>query len=190
VWAAENGMVAVLMGHRILPDHPYPAGQEDVRAALDWIGENADRLGVDTNRVAVMGFSVGGSHLAAFLAGGERFAARVRPDRFVFVSSYHDHQGAPASVHAYFGTDAEEGRTRLSPALLRDRREPMLVVSAELDPPVFVTQADALKAALCEAGRCPTFLRLDGHNHNSGIFSIRTEDRSLSGPLLDFLQAP
>jgi acetyl esterase/lipase len=188
VWAAQNGMVAVLMSHRVLPDYPYPAAQEDIQAALNWIADNAERLGGDPTRVAVMGFSAGAIHLASFVAEG-RFAGRVRPDRYAFISGQFDLPSAPStSGQGYFGSDPEQRRARLSRAAFRERAEPLLIAYSEYDPESFVTQAESFRPYMCDAGRCPTVVRLDGHNHVSGIFSIGTEATSLSGPLLRFLQ--
>ncbi len=64
---------------------------------------------------------------------------------------------------------------------------PMLLMHAELDPPPFVQQAEALRDALTRAGHAPRFLRLAGHNHLSGSYSIGTTDTTLSGAILDFV---
>ena len=49
------------------PEHPAPAGTEDCHAALLWMVENAQELGIDTNRLAIGGASAGGG-MAASLA--------------------------------------------------------------------------------------------------------------------------
>lgn len=64
---AEHGYVAVNIEYRLAPEHTYPAPLEDVLAAVCWVRRNAERLGVDPQRIALWGYSAG-AHLSA-LAG-------------------------------------------------------------------------------------------------------------------------
>jgi acetyl esterase/lipase len=62
-------MVRVLVEYRVWGRHGTTAVEavEDARDALAWVRANADRLGIDTDRIAAAGFSAGG-HLAVSLA--------------------------------------------------------------------------------------------------------------------------
>lgn len=64
---AQAGYVAVSINYRLAPACPYPAQIDDCRRALAWIKEVADQYRIDTDRLAVYGYSAGG-HLAAMLA--------------------------------------------------------------------------------------------------------------------------
>lgn len=57
---AERGYVAIPVEYRLTPEAKYPAGLHDVKTAVRWVRANADRLGVDTARIAISGCSAGG----------------------------------------------------------------------------------------------------------------------------------
>jgi acetyl esterase/lipase/sugar lactone lactonase YvrE len=63
---AERGYIAATVSYRLAPRHQFPAAVEDVKAAVRYLRANADRFGLDPDRIGAMGGSAGG-HLVLFL---------------------------------------------------------------------------------------------------------------------------
>jgi hypothetical protein len=63
------------------------------------------------------------------------------------------------------------------------------VVHAELDPPPFIPQYEKLVAAMADApGGKPKTLMLPRYSHLSLGYAIGTSDKTLTGPILEFVK--
>lgn len=62
-----HGFVCIAAQYRLLGEAPWPAQLDDCRAWVRWIRRHASELGVETDRIAVLGCSAGG-HLALLAA--------------------------------------------------------------------------------------------------------------------------
>ncbi|HZD35716.1 MAG TPA: alpha/beta hydrolase [Nitrososphaeraceae archaeon] len=57
--ANSSGMVVAAMNYRLAPEHPFPAGLNDVVSTVKWIAENGDNLGINASKIALGGDSAG-----------------------------------------------------------------------------------------------------------------------------------
>ncbi|WP_149497601.1 alpha/beta hydrolase [Roseiconus lacunae] len=64
---AKRGIAAVSINYRLAPTSKFPDQVDDVRSALVWLSEHADRYRFDLNRVGLYGYSAGG-HLVSLVA--------------------------------------------------------------------------------------------------------------------------
>src|SRR5215213_8728267 len=70
-FAARNGTVGVRMAYQLAPANPWPGGARDVGAAISWIRENIDLFQGNPQQIVAIGYAVGASHVASYLAHPE-----------------------------------------------------------------------------------------------------------------------
>ena len=166
--AVQADVVVVSVDYRLAPAHPFPTAAEDAYAATCWVVEHATELGVDSDRLAVMGDSAGGnlsavvSLLARDRGGPEiRLQALLYPvvDLVGHYPSETENADAPVltkhDMDRYHGTylaGADPSDLRASPLLAPDHGKlpPALIETAHFDP--LRDQGFAYAAALEAAG--------------------------------------
>jgi acetyl esterase len=180
VHASGCGVVSV--DYRLAPEHPAPAGPEDVLAAIRWLASHAMSLGLDPERIAVAGDSAGGSLAAVAcqrLRGEVPLRAQVlfypstdlSPAGEHFPSRYENGAVPPLTLelmHALsspFTEGFDTADTRLSPLREADLRNlpPALIVTAECD--VLRDDGRYYRDALRAAGVPVEFVEVPGMVH-------------------------
>lgn len=151
--AQASGAAVVAVEYRLAPESPPPAQFDDAYLATEWVAGQADALGVDADRLAVVGDSAGGS-LAAAVAlaardhGGPRISIQVLLypglDRDMGAASITSMPDAPLLRHAdivfmHELVDRSSGSPRdpyQVPAYASDLSglPPAIVVTGECDP--------------------------------------------------------
>ena len=64
---AGHGYVVASITYRVAPTSQFPAALEDVKAAIRYLRANADKFGIDKERIGIIGGSAGG-YLSSFAA--------------------------------------------------------------------------------------------------------------------------
>jgi triacylglycerol lipase len=192
LWAVRNGFVGVNMTYRLAPQAKWPAGAEDIGSAVQWVANNIGGRGGDPARIYLMGHSAGAVHVASYVSHPEFY--KVKGGGLagaILVSGLYDltamQLGDPE--RAYFGADPSRYAEESSLQGLQTTKIPLMIASAELDPPGFVRQFDLLKEATCKgASGCAHAFMLPQHSHLSEVYSINTADTRLTDQILDFVK--
>jgi acetyl esterase/lipase len=188
LWAAKQGMVGVTINYRLAPNHSWPAGAQDLAAAVAWTQDNIARHGGDPERIVLFGHSAGANHVADYVGDRSvqgREAAAVK-GAVLLSPNYPENPGD--EPHAYYGTDWELNSTSGTVTRLRASDVPIFLADAEFDPDPMLATARALREGLCDApARCPRSVHLKDHNHFTEGMALGTEDQSLAAPLLDWM---
>jgi acetyl esterase len=147
--ASRCDAVVVDVDYRLAPEHPYPAAVLDALHALDQVRVNADRLGVDPARIALVGTS-SGANVATTAAMLDAARSDVVPiAALALVVPSVDATSAPASLRddavawqkrqrmlrGYLGSGVQPSDRRISPALQTELpgMPPTFAVVAEFD---------------------------------------------------------
>jgi triacylglycerol lipase len=198
LWAVRHGMIGVTMTYRLAPQHPWPAGSEDVSQAVKWLRENIAAHGGDLNRLFVMGQSAGAVHVAGYIArefdetGGRAPREGWKPAGALLISGLYDTDtmDRQARFRAYFGNDDAKLENASFLGALAGTTVPLMVTVAELDPPDFLKQfVVLLEACVRRQVKLPRFVQLSGHNHLSTVWRMNAEGDTLGPELLQFLFA-
>src|SRR5256712_8382199 len=75
---ARRGIATISLSYRLAPAHRFPAPLDDVRHGVRWVRAHAGELGIDPERLALLGLSAG-AHLA-LLAHVARGLPELAPD--------------------------------------------------------------------------------------------------------------
>jgi len=192
VWAVHSGMIGVNITYRLAPRDPWPAGAEDVGLAIRWVHDQIGAWGGDPQRVYLLGHSTGATHVASYLAdprfqsvSGSGVAGALLLSGIYRLSMAVK---LPPNIVAYFGAEPAKYEERSPLAGLLANQVPLWVGSSEFDSPVLESQAQLLKESLCAVGKCPAFATFANHNHMSEVYSVDTDDRSVTDAILSFIQ--
>lgn len=101
------GCMVVSLDYRLAPEHKFPTAHDDAWDALQWLAQNAARLGADPARLAVGGDSAGGT-LAAASAILARDVGLPLSLQLLFYPGCAAHQDTPSHATYAHGLVLEE----------------------------------------------------------------------------------
>ncbi len=202
--------VVASIGYRLTDEELWPAQIHDCKAAIKWLKGNARQIGVDPDRVGVIGASAGG-HLASMLgtSGGDKLMSGTLgvyhkvDDRVHCVVDFFgptdllkmDAQAMDGAKLIHDAPDSPESRLLGAPLQtvpqLAKSANPITYVSPD-DPPFLIihgthdalvpyAQSTLLKESLEEAGVETTLITIEDGGHGGPKFT------GIQSRVLDFL---
>ena len=185
-YLAGRDYVVVAINYRLSPPHPFPAGRDDVLAAMAYLKVNGREFGLDPDRIALLGRSSGAplALLAAYTAGEPAIKGVISLYGPTDMQFGYEHP-APAQLFdtrealtEYLGgspADASEAYFAASPInFVTSSSPPTLMIHGLKDGVVSPDESARLEARLQEVGVKNLFVRLPWATHGC--------DRSFGGP--------
>ena len=172
------GLNAFVLDYRILP-YRYPAALIDARRAVRYVRANAEKFGINPEKIAVMGSSAGG-HLAAHVstyrgeledeAKDTLDAVDPTPNAQILCYGVTEHQSNLLTYKNLLGDRIEELKDAVNPILLADSTAPKAFIwHTETDTAVNVSSTFAYASRLHELGiRCEMHIYPEGP-HGIGL---------------------
>ncbi|CAI8793247.1 alpha/beta hydrolase [Chryseobacterium sp. IT-36CA2] len=146
--ANKAGSVVIFIDYRLAPEHPFPAGLNDCMDGVKWVFKNAESLGIDPDKIGIIGDSAGGALSTAVstqLGKQFKFQVLIYPavDNQLNSKSWEIYENGPVlnkqgGIEAWAGylPEEEKGNPLAIPVLIKDFKEtpPTLIILAEHDP--------------------------------------------------------
>jgi len=182
---AARGYFTVNIEHRLSSDAIFPAQIHDCKAAVRWLRANAEKYGIDAERIGVWGASSGG-HLAALLGttsnmsylegegGSEGFSSRVQavadwfgPTDFSKMGGVHEMPYSPECRLVGGWLREKAGLVQMANpiAYVTGDAPPFLIIHGEKDQVVPFSQSELLYEALRRAGVEATLIKVENADH-------------------------
>lgn len=183
--AAEAGLIGCVINYRLAPDHGWPAGSEDVGAAVGWLRDNIAEQGGDPERIVLAGTSAGAVHIAGYL--------KLRPDHCdavrgaILLSGLYGYTPLDPKDLRYYASE-DSYPEQMPRAAVEATNLPLLLACAEFDPPRFQREfVELVGARLARHGAMPRSYIASGHNHYSMAMHLGTSDRRMADEIIGFV---
>lgn len=193
-WFARQGCLGVNIEYRLAPEAPFPAGAEDLAAAVTWVKQNAAAHGGDPEKIFLVGHSAGATHVAGY-AFDPNIAAKPGAELcgMVLISGRLRIDASPENpnargVRAYFGEDESLYEVRSPVTHAHLCRQPVMIAIAEFDNPLLdIYGAEFFWRVAMKNRKAPRFVRMALHNHSSMAMHFNTGEEVLGREILRFM---
>ncbi len=180
---ASKGYVTVNPEYRLSAEATYPAAVTDLKAAIRWLRANARKFRIDTNKVAVLGFSAGGQ-LAALIGttNGKSYfegESACNTDRSSSVQAIVDLDGTLAFIHPESGEGDDSkgpsaatlwfGASKAEKPELWNEASPLNHVTSTTPPILFINSS----VARMHAGRDDMIAKLNQFKIYSEVHTFK-----------------
>ena len=177
-WLVAQGFAVAALDYRLAPAHPWPAQRDDVLAAIAWLKAQAGDLGIDANRLVLLGRSAGGQIASA--VGYTVHEPSIRgvialyaPHDMPFAWSVSREDDALNSIklmRQYLGGPPDESRQEIyRSASAQDNvgsaTPPTLLLHGTIDTLVWRRHSERLATRLGEAARPHVLVELPWATH-------------------------
>ena len=162
---ALKGYVVANMNYRLVQEAPLPACIEDVRCAIRWMKANAQKLGIDPNRIGTYGHSAGGhlSLMAGVSAESKAFNDAADPWKAYDCSVACAAGGAPPTEIGRAGDWADH--TEWWPiGYIGKSKTPFLVLQGGEDPIVRPNLTEDWVVKMQRAGSAVDYVKVHGQH--------------------------
>ncbi|MCP4235831.1 MAG: alpha/beta hydrolase [Aestuariibacter sp.] len=182
--AAEQGMLGVVINYRLAPEHTWPAGADDLAAAVTWLKQHIAEYGGNPDALFLMGTSAGANHVATY---HQQYNAQDAVKGRLLLSGLYGATPLDDRDTLYYG-DHSLYDSRMALPSISKCPLPLFIACSEYDPPRFQQEwLGLVHQRFTHNQRLDRALVLSGHNHYSIAGHLGTSDTRLADEIVDFI---
>ena len=188
---AQAGYLVMTIVHRDRNyGHPFPAFLQDVKCAVRYLRANAEKYGIDEEKIAIFGTSSGGN--ASLLAGMTGDDPRYKTAEYAGFSDgvqavaecfgptcmekmdIINRAGREMAMQMCGERDMMEVMKEMSPCCILDEKKdypPMLLLYGDADPIVPYEQGEEFHQMMQAAGKDTELVRVENAEHEGNFWS-------------------
>ena len=102
---ARYGYDVAILNYHLAPEHIFPSYIDDLAVALNYLDVQQQKLGISTEKIALMGHSAGAFNIASLLYHPQNYQIKLKENIKAFIGisgPYHfDYKGDELAQHAF-----------------------------------------------------------------------------------------